>query len=84
LAFIRSPNELALFAMSQRKKLKLSQVEVGQLVGLKQSTVSAFENKPHGTQLETLFRLLSALNLELNLSEKNEPTRAPSAWKDEW
>ena len=84
MAFIRSPNELALFAMSQRKKLKLSQVEVGQLVGLKQSTVSAFENKPHGTQLETLFRLLSALNLELNLSEKNEPTRAPSAWKDEW
>ena len=46
MAFIRSPNELALFAMSQRKKLKLSQVEVGQLVGLKQSTVSAFENKP--------------------------------------
>ena len=84
MAFIRSPNELALFAMSQRKKLKLSQVEVGQLVGLKQSTVSAFENKPHGTQLETLFRLLSALNLELNLSEKNEPTRVPSAWKDEW
>ena len=84
MAFIRSPNELALFAVSQRKKLKLSQTEVGQSVGLKQSTVSAFENKPHGTQLETLFRLLSALNLELSLSEKNEPTHTQSEWKDEW
>lgn len=45
MAFIRSSKELALIVMSQRKNLKLSQLETGKVVGLKQATISAFENK---------------------------------------
>ena len=84
MAFIRSPKEFALLAMSQRKKLKLSQSEVGSLVGLKQKTISAFENKPESTQLETLFRILSALNLDVALSDKDDSEKKNSEWKDEW
>jgi len=84
MAYIRSPTEFALFVMSQRKKLKLSQSEVGQLVGLKQKTISAFENKPESIQLETLFRILSALNLDIKLSDKTEPMNQNLDWKDEW
>jgi HTH-type transcriptional regulator/antitoxin HipB len=64
--------------MSQRKKLKLSQLEVGKLVGLSQKTISAFENKPESTQLGALFRILSALNLDITLSAKDEPQKKES------
>lgn len=81
---IRSPKELALLVMSQRKKLKLSQAEVGRLVGLKQQTVSEFEIKPESTKLETLFHILSAVNLDIKALAKDETTLAKTQWKEEW
>lgn len=83
VTFIRSPKEFALVVMSQRKKRKLSQSAVGALVGLKQKTISAFENKPESTQLETLFRILSALDLDVTISDKSESGKR-AEWKDEW
>lgn len=65
-----SPRDLALFVISQRKKLKLSQAAVGDLVGLKQATVSAFENKPESSKLDTIFRILSAVGLDLYIEDK--------------
>lgn len=81
--FIRSPKELALLVINQRKKLKLSQTGVSNLVGLKQKTISGFENNPGSTKLETLFRILSALNLDIEIVPKDD---APpkTRWKEEW
>lgn len=79
--FIRAPKELALLVTKQRKKLKLSQTEVAKRVGLKQKTISGFENKPENIKLETLFLILSAVNLDLSILRKNEK---PLAWKEEW
>jgi HTH-type transcriptional regulator/antitoxin HipB len=70
--------------IDQRKKLKLSQSKVGDLVGVKQTTVSAFENKPENTKLETLFNILSAVNLEINLSAKDQSLKSKTYWKEEW
>lgn len=82
--YIRSPKELGLLVNSQRKKLKLSQAEVANRVGLKQKTISAFENKPEATKLETLFNILSAVNLDLNVSEKNKINKIINSWQEEW
>lgn len=82
--FIRSPTELALQIIRQRKKLKLSQTEVGKRVGLKQKTISAFENKPEGTKLETLFQILSAVNLDMNVTPKDEKIEDKTPWQEEW
>lgn len=79
---IHSPKELALLVINQRKKLKLSQAKVGKLVGIKQQTISEFELRPESTKLDTLFRILSALNLDLKLESKDE--EAHSNWKEEW
>jgi len=84
VGFVRSPKELALLVMSQRKMLKLSQAAIGDLVGLRQKTISGFENKPESTQLDTLFRILSALNLELTISAKDKPLQQDPLWKEEW
>lgn len=81
---IRSPKELALLIINQRKKQKLSQAEVGNLVGLKQKTISAFENKPERTKLETFFMILSAVNLDLTLIAKDKIDYIKSEWNEEW
>lgn len=81
---IRSPNELALLVMSHRKKLKLSQTEVGNLVGLGQKTISAFENKPESVQLTTVFRIFSALNLDIKMVAKNRAGTTSSQLDQEW
>lgn len=78
---IRSPKELALLVASQRKKLKLSQADVGKLVGLKQQTISDFENNPEGTKLNTLFHILSAVQLDIKALDKAE---TKTKWKEEW
>ena len=81
---IRSPKELALKVISQRKKLKLSQAQVANLVGLKQKTISAFENKPERTKLETLFLILSAVNLDIAGIDKENTMMTKDQWKEEW
>jgi len=81
---IHSPKQLGLIAMDHRKKLKLSQAEVGNLVGLGQKTISAFENKPESMQLNTVFRILSALNLDILISDKDTVGTTNEQWDDEW
>ncbi|KTD40754.1 helix-turn-helix domain-containing protein [Legionella parisiensis] len=81
---IHSSLELALLLKNQRKKLKLSQEEVAALVGLKQKTISAIENNPENMRLSTLFRILSALDLDLKILTKNESNTTTNQWNDEW
>lgn len=80
---IKSPKELAIYAGNYRKKLDLTQSELGQRVGLKQQTVSDFELRPEYCQIETLFRILSALELDMKLVPKNQQS-GESQWHEEW
>lgn len=82
--FAPSPKALAQLIISQRKKLKLSQATVGELAGLKQQTVSDFERNPDTTQLNTLFRILSAVKLDLNTLPKEAYPKPKSTWQAEW
>lgn len=82
--YIRSPKELALLVVNQRKKLKLSQAAAGSRVGIKQQTISEFEIRPEGTKLDTLFSILSAVNLDLSIEAKDQNTIIKNEWKEEW
>lgn len=81
---IRSLKELAEFARDYRSRKKFSQTEIGNRVGLPQKTVSSFESKPESTKLSTFFKLLSALDLELQLVSKKEPNHTAMGWDQEW
>lgn len=81
---IHSPRDLALLVLSQRKKLSLSQSAVGNLVGLKQATVSAFENRPENTKMDTVFRILAAVNLDMHALSKDQKMSHKDSWKEEW
>jgi HTH-type transcriptional regulator / antitoxin HipB len=81
---IHSPGELAELSRDHRTQKKLSQAEVGDRVGLRQKTVSAFESKPASTKLDTFFRLLSALDLELHIIPKEKIESLTQGWDEEW
>lgn len=89
---INDPKALSNYIRDKRRTRGLSQARVGDLVGLRQGTVSKFESMPEKMQLDTLFRLLSALELELSVKPKNSNdlknnsnSVLPDAkWSEDW
>ncbi len=84
---IHSPNELAQYCRDQRKQSGFSQVAVAEESTMRQDTVSKFELKPDNVRLDTLFRLLAVLDLELHLVPKGQsPSTGTSTkgWTEPW
>lgn len=67
---VNSAKDLSVYIQNQRTTNKVSQKQVADVACVRQATVSAFESKPDNAKLETLFKLLSALDLELDISPK--------------
>ena len=69
-----------------RRSKKLSQTEVSKTVGIRQDTISKFEQSPESTKLETFFKLLSALDLEIEVKPRNATSsqKSYSSWNEEW
>ncbi|MGL5040405.1 MAG: hypothetical protein ACRC6D_09935 [Aeromonas sp.] len=51
---------------------------------MKQTTVSDFENRPGSTKLDTLFKILSALDLELHVVKRGSTLDQTKSWNKEW
>jgi HTH-type transcriptional regulator/antitoxin HipB len=81
---VTSPASLASAVKDQRKLSKQTQTHTAELIGIKQTTVSDFENRPASTKLETLFRILSALDLELHVVKKGDTLYEKKVWTKEW
>ena len=82
---IHSPKELAEFIRHYRKAQKQSQTTVTTKVGIKQTTLSQFELHPQKSQLDTLFRILAALDLELHIENSDKASdKIKHAWKEKW
>jgi HTH-type transcriptional regulator / antitoxin HipB len=78
---ITSAKQLAVSIRDHRKINHLSQSDVAEQVGLRQETISAFENHADRSKINTLFRILAALNLEIHLVPRGTKT---SGWDQEW
>ena len=70
---IISPESLGSALREERRNKGLSQAAAGKSVGIDQPTVSKVEQGNSGTRLDTLFRLLAALDLELVLQPRKSP-----------
>ena len=64
------PKTLALTVRDMRKELNLSQEKVSELGGLDIKTVGMFENNPQGVKLNTVFRILDAIGLQITIEKK--------------
>ncbi len=83
---VTSPTALANAVRNQRKACQKTQKDTADLVGIKQTTVSDFELKPESTKLETLFKILAALDLELHVTDRGakKHDNSDNANKREW
>lgn len=65
-----TPEQLASVLRGQRRAIKLTQKQAAALVGLLPKTISALESDPERGSVGSLYKLLSALGLELVLQPK--------------
>jgi HTH-type transcriptional regulator/antitoxin HipB len=79
---VHTPQQLAQALRSQRNSRRLTQKAAGAPVGLLPKTVSALESSPERSSVESLFKLLSTLELELVLRPKSSDTDQPTS--PEW
>jgi HTH-type transcriptional regulator/antitoxin HipB len=76
----RTPEQLGQILKNCRKQLKLTQSAVGSKVGLKQSTISAIEVHGANATVETLYKALSALGLQLVIRDKSSAGTTQREW----
>ena len=85
---VTNSKQLSNYLKDVRTTKKLSQGKVANQVGIRQDTVSSFEQHPDSTRLETFFKILAALNLELTITPRNAKSDNEasfvSSWKEEW
>lgn len=67
----RSPEQLGNTIRRVRKKRGISQSELGEKAGLRQETISLIENGNPAAKLETILSVLSALELEFQISPRS-------------
>ncbi|MDP4530390.1 MULTISPECIES: helix-turn-helix domain-containing protein [Alkalimonas] len=82
---ITRPEQLSTLIKAYRKKHKVTQAEIAQLVGLRVATISDFENKPESCKLATFFKILAALQLQLDISPRDQVSEpGQSSWQEGW
>jgi HTH-type transcriptional regulator/antitoxin HipB len=74
----RTPEQLGQILRGSRKRRGLTQQAAASKVGLKQATVSAIENDASAASVSTLYKLLSALGLELVVRDSTVARATPS------
>lgn len=77
----QTPEQLATVLRGQRQASKMTQKQAAALVGLLAKTISAFESHPERGSVGSLYKLLSALGLELVLQPKASTSSPPDS---EW
>lgn len=81
----RTPSQLGAVLKGCRKQRSLSQTAAGTQVGLTQRTVSVIESDAARSGIDTLYKLLSALGLELVIRDKAPDDEKSQATKaGEW
>ncbi|WP_158768612.1 MULTISPECIES: helix-turn-helix domain-containing protein [unclassified Paraglaciecola] len=95
---VTNSKQLSAYIKDIRLNQKQSQTDTAKKVGIRQDTISSFELNPDSTKLNTLFKILSALNLELEVKVRNSTlseqqqgnscaasiNTSDSKWKEEW
>ncbi|BEO41529.1 transcriptional regulator [Serratia marcescens] len=77
---IYSPVQLANYLKLVRQQNRWTQSDLAARIGIKQATISNFENHPEKTTLTTLFKVLQSLEMKMIILDKSE--LMPSARKN--
>ncbi|RUO35742.1 helix-turn-helix domain-containing protein [Aliidiomarina sanyensis] len=82
---ITRPEQLSTFVKDYRMKQSLTQTDIAKLVGIRVATISNFENRPETCKLETVFKIMAALNLRIDIATRSEePAEGTPQWNEGW
>ena len=81
---IYSPKQLADMMLLIRQKNGWTQLELAKKVGIKQATISNFENNPNKTTLSTFFKLAQAMDISLTIQEKSHLASSDVNDEENW
>jgi HTH-type transcriptional regulator/antitoxin HipB len=76
----RTPDQLGQILKACRQKRRLTQAAVGAKAGMRQAQISALETRGADITVDTLYRVLSALGLELVLRDRSSPDKPSLEW----
>jgi HTH-type transcriptional regulator/antitoxin HipB len=76
---VKTPQQLGAVLQGCRKTHQLTQAQVGERIGLAQKEISKLEMNPATTSLARVFKVLSALELEIVVRERGVAGN-PSEW----
>jgi len=68
----RNPQQIGNLVRRTRKKLGLSQSQLGEKTGLRQETISLIETGNPAAKLETILAVLAALDLEFRIVSRSK------------
>ena len=71
----RTARQIGAVVRRERRKRELTQAELGSRIGLRQATVSKLEKGEPATQLRTLLDVLTALDLEIVITERGKASK---------
>ena len=77
---VTSPETLGKVLRRYRKELGLSQSQAGSKFNLPQKTVSNIESGLPGVRIDSIFRYMSALGLEMQLYPRDKQTIDEALW----
>ncbi|MBV1692080.1 helix-turn-helix domain-containing protein [Novosphingobium sp. G106] len=72
IQMVRSPKQFGSLIHNARVRHNLTQQALADLVGTGQKTKSRVENGHEGTKLETIFALIAALDLDMQLTPRRK------------
>ena len=67
----RTPKQIGSIIRRNRRRLGMSQRELGDRVGLRQETISLIETGNPATRLDTMLSVLAALELEFQVAARS-------------
>jgi HTH-type transcriptional regulator/antitoxin HipB len=68
----RDPKQIGNVIRSARKSAGMTQATLGDLSGLRQETISAIETGSPATRIDTLLRVIAALDLDLGIDARRK------------
>ena len=74
--FARTPKDIGQSIRQARKERSLTQKDLAVKSGIWQETISKVENGVASTKMETMFALLAALDLELQIQPRSKGSQA--------
>jgi len=77
---ITSAQALGAFIKDERKKQGLTQIALGKATGLNQTTISMIEKGKPSVQLKTVFVLLAALHLNIQIGPWEQAQPIEDRW----